>query len=126
MPQSSRAERASHPVLDTVEPVASRARHVTLHEDEIERVADWLAYESLPWPDFRTPVIPDANDADTMDFIFLTAAINFAFTDFEAHVIFQTTEGSATYSDSDAMMACLKRAYQEATPDPRPAATSRK
>ena len=74
-----------------------------------------MAYESLPWPDFRFPVIPDA-DADAMDFIFLTASINFAFTDFERHVIFMTTFGGAERSDSDAMMACLKRAYDAGTP----------
>jgi hypothetical protein len=51
-----------------------------------------------------------------MDFIFLTAAINFAFTDFDSHVVFQTTRDGATYSDSDAMMACLKRAYEGGKP----------
>jgi hypothetical protein len=85
-------------------------------DDRIEAVADWLAYEALPWPDFRFPMIPEGNDADTMDFIFLTASINFAFTDFEKHVIFTTDYAGAERSDSDAMMACLKRAYDEGTP----------
>ena len=72
--------------------------------------------ELLPWPDFRFPIIPDGNDADTMDFIFLTASINFAFTDFDKHVIFTTEFGGAERSDSDAMMACLKRAYDAGLP----------
>lgn len=108
--------RGGHPVLDTVELVAARARHVAFHEERIEEVADWLGYEALAWPDFRMPVIPETNDADTMDFIFLTAAINFAFTGFESHTVFQVIEDGATYSDSDAMMACLKRAYLGGTP----------
>jgi hypothetical protein len=107
---------AGHPILDTVEPVVAGARHVRLHAGRVEEVASWMAYESLPWPDFRSPLIPEGNDADTMDFIFLTAAINFAFTDFQNHVVFKTTYRNREYSDSDAMMACLKRAYEEGAP----------
>lgn len=72
-----------------------------------------MGHESLPWPDFRFPMIPDGDDADAMDFIFLTAAINFAFTDFERHVTFTTRFAGQERSDSDAMMACLKRAYDD-------------
>ncbi len=106
----------AHPILSTLEPVIANARHVRLHEDKISAVADWMAYESLPWPDFRFPVIPDGNDADTMDFLFLTAAINFAFTDFDRHEIFTTSYAGSIRYDSDAMMACLKRAFDEGTP----------
>lgn len=104
------------PILDTVEPVVAAARHVRLHEDRVESAAAWLAYESLPWPDLRFPMIPDGNDADTTDFIFLTAAINFAFTDFDSHRVFTTDYAGAERSDSDAMMACLKRAYDSGVP----------
>ena len=103
----------AHPILSTLEPVIAGARHVRLHETRIPEVAFWMAHESLPWPDFRFPMIPDGDDADAMDFIFLTAAINFAFTDFERHVIFTTDFAGQERSDSDAMMACLKRAYDE-------------
>ncbi len=61
-------------------------------------------------------MIPDGNDADTMNFVFLTASTNFAFTDFEKHIIFTTELDGAELSDSDAMMACLKRAYDRGTP----------
>jgi hypothetical protein len=108
--------QSSHPILSTIQPVVEASRHVNVHADRIEAVAEWMAYESLPWPDFRFPIIPDDSDADAMDFIFLTAAINFAFTDFERHVIFTTSFGGAERSDSDAMMACLKRAYDAGTP----------
>jgi len=108
--------QAPHPILSTIEPVVERAQHVRVHDDRIEAVAEWMAYESLSWPDFRFPTIPDGNDADTMDFIFLTASINFAFTDFEKHVIFTTEYDGAERSDSDGMMACLKRVYDRGTP----------
>ena len=72
-----------HPILSTIEPVVASARHVRVHPDRVEAVAEWMAYETLPWPDFRFLMIPDGNDADTMDFIFLEASTNFAFTDFE-------------------------------------------
>ena len=109
----------SHPILSTIKPVVDASKHVHIHEMAIEAVSEWMAYESLPWPDFRFPVIPDGpdgNDADTMDFIFLTASINFAFTDFDRHVVFSTNYGGTERWDSDAMMACLKRAYDAGTP----------
>lgn len=105
-----------HPILSTVEPVLARARHVRIHEGRIDEVAGWMAYEALGWPDFRSPLIPEGNDADAMDFLFLTSTINFAFTDFETHVVFQTSYQGREYSDSDAMMACLKRAHDTKTP----------
>lgn len=105
-----------HPILSTVEPVVQGARHLRIHVDRIEDVSRWMAYESLPWPDFRSPLVPEGNDADAMDFLFLTSTINFAFTDFERHVIFQTSYDGREYFDSDAMMACLKRAYEADVP----------
>ena len=102
---------SGHPILGTLTPVIESARHVRLDEDRIRDVASWMAYEALPWPDFRSPLQPDGNDADAMDFIFLTSTINFAFTDFEKHVMFKVDYAGAERSDSDAMVACLKRAF---------------
>ena len=116
LPMVKMPEPSNHPILSTIEPVVRQMRQVTIHQERLEDVAFWMAYESLPWPDFRFPMIPEGNDADTMDFIFLTASINFAFTDFERHVIFTTRYRGAERSDSDAMMACLKRAYDAGTP----------
>lgn len=106
----------AHPILSTVQPVVERARHLRVHLERIEEVASWMAYESLPWPDFRSPLVPEGNDADTMDFLFLTSTINFAFTDFESHVVFQTSYEGRAYFDSDAMMASLKRAWESDVP----------
>ncbi len=116
LPRSPLPAEGRHPILASVEPVVSRPRYVAIHHDRIEEVAGWMAYETLPWPDFRSPLIPQGNDADTMDFIFLTATINFAFTDFDRHVIFRTPYEGREYSDSDAMMACLKKSYEDGIP----------
>ena len=86
-----------HPILGTLQPVITGARHVRLNKDKVRDVADWMAYEALPWPDFRSVLVPDGDDRDVMDFIFLTASINFAFTDFETHRTFKTE-----YRDTEA------------------------
>lgn len=110
------AETGEHPILSSVERVVTRARHVRLHPDEARNVAGWMAYEDLPWPDFRLPLHPEGDDADVMDFIFLTSTINFAFTDFERHQMFRSRYRDVEWSDSDAMEACLKRAYDQGVP----------
>ncbi len=105
-----------HPILSTLEPVLSEARHVRIHPGKVREVAGWMAYEALPWPDFRWPLIPDGDDRDTMDFIFLTSTINFAFTDFETHQVFKADYAGNEWSDAEAMFACLKRAYDTGRP----------
>ena len=75
-----------------------------------------MAYEALPWPDFRWPLIPEGDDRDTMDFIFLTSTINFAFTDFTSHTVFKARYAATEWSDAEAMFACLKRAYDGGRP----------
>ncbi|MFQ5740484.1 MAG: queuosine salvage family protein [Acidobacteriota bacterium] len=92
------------------------ARHVRLDPGKVREVAGWMAFEGLPWPDFRSPMVPEGNDRDTMDFIFLGSTINFAFTDFNSHVTFRTSFAGRELSDSDAMFACLRRAYDGGVP----------
>lgn len=105
-----------HPILRFIPPIVAESRHVLLHEDKIREVAGWMAFEELAWPDFRFPLIPDGNDRDTMDFFFLASSINFAFTDFSSHTVFTTEYGGKEWSDAEAMMASLKRAYDEGRP----------
>ena len=105
-----------HPILSTLEPVIQRAQHVKLHRNQITQVAQWMAYEDLTWPDFRTELNPQDDPSETMDFIFLTSAINFAFTDFEKYIAFSVTYQDTVFSDSEAMVACLKRAYDTGIP----------
>ena len=75
-----------------------------------------MAYEALPWPDFHWPLIPEGDDLDTMDFLFLASTINFAFTDFTKHTVFKAHYAGAEWSDAEGMFACLKRAYDGGRP----------
>jgi len=109
-------ELAGGPILDSLKPVITGARHVRFHEEKVREVAGWMAYEELPWPDFRSPLTPQGDDSVTMDFIFLTSTINFAFTDFESHTIFKAQYQGAEHWDSLGMEACLKRAYDKGIP----------
>ncbi len=105
-----------HSILAPANQVVQAAKHVRVDAGEIERVADWMAGEELPWPDFRSALIPTGNDADTCDFVFLAASINFAFTDFSTGEVFRVLHEGVWRSDSEAMMACLKRAWDGGVP----------
>lgn len=105
-----------HPILGTLAPVVAKPRHVRLNREKLLEVAGWMAYEGLTWPDFRSPLVPERDDRDTMDFLFLTAAVNFAFTDFTTHGVFKVQYGGAEWSDSDALFASLKRALDGGRP----------
>ncbi len=108
--------RNPHPILGPCQRVVSRSKSVEIESTAIEDVAVWMSAEELPWPDFRSPLIPSENDPDTMDFIFLTAAINFAFTDFSTGRVFRSRYKGVWRSDADAMMACLKQALERGVP----------
>jgi hypothetical protein len=114
--KSLRAAVADHPILGTLTPFIDGSHHVRLNRKMIHDVADWMAYEALPWPDFRSVLVPEGDDRDTMDFMFLTASINFAFTDFTSHRTFKTDYRGTEWWDSDAMFACLKRAFESGRP----------
>ena len=43
------------PVLDSLHPVIEHSRDVHTHVDRIVEVAQWMAYEELPMPDYQMP-----------------------------------------------------------------------
>jgi hypothetical protein len=105
------------PVLDSIRPVIERSRDVQTRVDKIVEVAGWMAYEELPIPDYALPFGIGAGDADdTIDFILTAACIDTAFTDFVSHIKFQAVYGGRTWSDSDALFACMKRAIDKGIP----------
>jgi hypothetical protein len=71
-----------NPVLESVGPVVEGSRDVTLHGARLADVASWLAYEELPVPPtfFRFPF--DRSREEAIDFVLVTSALNFAYTDF--------------------------------------------
>ncbi len=105
------------PVLDSIQPVIERSRDVQTDVNKIAEVASWMAYEELPIPDYTLPFGIGAGDIqETMDFILTTACIDTAFTNFSTYVKFQADYAGSTWSDSDALFACMKRAIDRGIP----------
>jgi putative queuosine salvage protein len=105
------------PVLDSIHPVIERSRDVQTNVGKIVEVAGWMAYEELPIPDYALPFGIGAGDVnETIDFILTAACIDTAFTDFFTHIKFQADYAGRTWSDSDALFACMKRALDKGIP----------
>lgn len=104
------------PVLSSLRPVVENSRHVSTHFDNIVEHAAWLAYEELPFPEFLLPFALGADRKQTIDFILVSTSINFAFTDFSTHEVFQVDFGGKRWWDAEAMFACLKRALDAGVP----------
>jgi hypothetical protein len=104
------------PVLDSLQPVIAGSRHVRTDVDRIGEVADWMAYEELPFPRFGLDFDPRTERDLAIDFTMVSNTINSAFTDFATGVKFETEYEGRTWSDSQAMTACLKRAMRDGVP----------
>jgi Potential Queuosine, Q, salvage protein family len=104
------------PVLDSLAPVIEHSKDVQTHVEKIVEVASWMAYEELPMPEMSVPYGLAKDPAVAIDFIMVSTTVNSAFTDFRTHVKFQVEYEGQTRSDSDAMVACLKRAMDEGVP----------
>ena len=104
------------PVLDSLRPVIEHSRDVHTHVDKIAEVAGWMAYEDLPMPELAVPYGLAKDPVVAMDFIMVSTTIDSAFTDFKTHVKFEVDYGGQLRSDSDAMVACLKRAMDSGIP----------
>lgn len=105
------------PVLESLRPVIENSRDVKTNVAKLVEVAQWMAYEELPVPQYSIPFAADAdNPAEAIDFTMVAVTIDFAFTDFQNHQKFQVDYAGAHYSDSDALFACMKRSLDEGTP----------
>ena len=104
------------PVLESLRPVIEHSRDVHTHVDKIVEVAGWMAYEDLPMPELAVPYGLAKDPVVAMDFIMVSTTIDSAFTDFNTHVKFQVDYEGQLRSDSDAMVACLKRAMDSGIP----------
>ncbi len=104
------------PVLESLRPVVETPRHVHTNHDAIRAVAAWMAYEELPFPEFVLPFGVGTERDDAIDFMMVSSCLNFAFTDFEQHTIFQVDYLGKRWYDAEAMFACLKRAVENGVP----------
>ncbi len=106
----------STPVLASVLPVVAASRHVTTNTEEIERVADWLAYEPFGWPQAVLPFeIGDDPDILT-DYQLFVNTLNFAFSDFETGVKYEAERDGTSWSDSEGMIANILNARDAGIP----------
>lgn len=104
------------PVLQSVAPVMEQASLVTLSRDNISQVAQWMAYEGFP-PLGSAALFDFGPDPDTtIDFTLVLNTLNFAFTDFDSGLIFTTNYQGKTWSDSEALVACIHRAITAGVP----------
>src|ERR1700690_1438075 len=104
------------PVLDSLRPVIEKSKDVRTHIDKIVEVAGWMAYEDLPMPQLAVPHGLAKDPVVAIDFIMVSTTIDSAFTDFKTHVKFEVEYDGEMRSDSDAMVACLKRAMDAGIP----------
>jgi hypothetical protein len=105
------------PVLDSLHPVIENSREVHTHINKIVEVAQWMAWEDLPMPEFTLPLGIGANNVEeAIDFTLVADTIDTAFTDFTTHTKFQVDYAGQHWSDSDAEFACLKRALDNGIP----------
>lgn len=102
-----------HPVLDSVLPVVAESKDVTTDTARVHDVAQWLAYEELPFPRFLLPFPLELDREGIVDFILAASLLNFAYTDFATGVRFDQVTEDAVYADSDALLYCLHRALAE-------------
>jgi hypothetical protein len=98
-----------HPILDSVLPVIRASRDVTTDVAKLTEHAQWLAYEELPFPRFLPPFGLDRNEI--VDFVLVANLMNFAYTDFETGVRFDVVHDGAVLADADALLFCLRRAF---------------
>ncbi len=118
---SSRGEAAADwaegvPVLESLKPVIAASRFVQTIPEKIAEHADYMAYEELPLPEWRGLNLIEEDTERTSAFFFVGNCINFAFTDFKRHVVFEVSYRGRIWWDADAMMACLCRALDESRP----------
>jgi len=102
------------PVLESLRPVIEHSRDVKTNLPKLIEVAQWMAYEELPIPQYSIPFAAESgNPAAAIDFTLVAITVDFAFTDFQNHAKFQVDYAGKHYSDSDALFACMKRALDE-------------
>lgn len=104
------------PVLDGLKPVIENSRDVRTDPGKVVEHASWMAYEELPVPDIQLPFGIGRNRDEAIDFGMVSTCINFAFTDFSTHEMFQVDYAGGHWCDSDAMFACIKRALDDGVP----------
>lgn len=103
-------------VLFSTAVVVESSRNVRTLGDGIRRIADWMAFEEFGLPDGSFQ-FDFGNNVDVLtDLVMFGSALNFAFTDFGSSEKFQVDYRGIRYVDSEAMLACIHRAWSTGLP----------
>ena len=105
-----------NPVLDSVRPVVEGSRDVSTDLDRLADVVSWLADEELPAPPTFFPFPFELLREETIDFVLVTASLNFAYTDFEIRRRWDLVDGGRVYADADGLHFAFHRAFLEGVP----------
>ena len=94
-------------VLSSLNPVIENLQNIKLNQDEITRVADWMAYEEFQPPEDN---LSKKNPEEFIRTTMLINTLNFAFTDFENSTKYEIVRDGRTLSDSEAMITQIQEA----------------
>ena len=113
---SSVASLPVNPVLESALAVVAGSRDVTLDQARLADVASWLAYEELPVPPtfFRFPF--ELSREEAIDFVLVTSALNFAYTDFTTRERWDLVVDGRAYADADGLHLAFHRALEDGVP----------
>jgi len=114
--KARRPKSIASPVLESVVRIIPGSRHVATDAAQIARHAEWLACEELPFPEFVLPFGIGSSADEAIDFILVSTALNFAFTNFKTGVKFAAEYAGRAWSDSEGLFAAMKRALEEGVP----------
>lgn len=111
-----RAGLRGNPVLLGVRPIVEASRDVATDERRLDDVASWLAYEELPVPPTFFPFPFELGREETIDFVLVACALNFAYTDFRTRERWDLVVDGRTYADADGLHYALYRALAAGVP----------
>ncbi|MDS0243724.1 MULTISPECIES: queuosine salvage family protein [unclassified Haloferax] len=91
-------------------------KFVDVNEESIDALAEELAPEDFPLPEWRAPVFPNTetegtNPAEVIDFLFLGNSINFQFRDYKTGEKFTSSYQGTEWAGAFGMWASLKQEY---------------
>src|SRR3954465_14437303 len=105
-----------NPVLSAARHLVEGSRDVTTDAERLADVASWLAYEGLPVPAAFFPFPFMLGREETIDFVLVATALNFAYTDFETRRRWDLVVDGRAYADADGLHFALHRALESGAP----------
>ena len=102
--------------MAAVRPLVESSRDVATDEARLGDVASWLAYEELPVPPAFFPFPFELSRDEVVDFVLVTACLNFAYTDFTTRKRWDLVVDGRAYADADGLHYAFYRALRDGVP----------